>query len=153
MDECIWGKDALEGFTQSLQKREHHDDVRVMSTYSTLNRMMRVTIRMGICPNVNYRTGISGTRAYQIGISGTRAYLTARLAVCLYKWLAGFRAGRSTTEQILNLRILCEKNYPAPARPLPCLHRLQEGFGLDLACFVGNHEEVQHQHRPYPSHQ
>ena len=33
---------------------------------------------------------------------------------------------------------------PAPARPLSCLHRLQEGLRLGLACsFVGNHEEVQ----------
>ena len=33
----------------------------------------------------------------------------------------------------------------APARPLPCLHRLQEGLQKGLACsFVGNHEEVQH---------
>ena len=43
---------------------------------------------------------------------------------------------------------------PLPARPLPCLHRLQEGFRQSLACsFVGNHEEVQHLHKPYPSHQ
>ena len=42
----------------------------------------------------------------------------------------------------------------APARPLPCLHRLQEGLWQGLVCsFVGNHEEVQHQHKPYPSHQ
>ena len=43
---------------------------------------------------------------------------------------------------------------PAPAKRLPCLHRLQEGLRRGLACsFVGNHEEVQHQHKPYPSHQ
>ena len=43
---------------------------------------------------------------------------------------------------------------PAPARPLPCLHRLQEGLRQGLACsFVGNHEEVQHQHKLYPSNQ
>ena len=43
---------------------------------------------------------------------------------------------------------------PAPARPLPCLHRLQEGLRQGLACSsVGNHEDVQHQHKPYPSHQ
>ena len=66
---------------------------------------------------------------------------------------AGFRTGRSTTEQIFSLRILCEIS-PAPARPLPCLHRLQESLRQGLACsFVGNHEEVQHQHKPYPSHQ
>ena len=43
---------------------------------------------------------------------------------------------------------------PAPTRPLPCLNRLQEGLRQGLACsFVGNREEVQHQHKPYPSHQ
>ena len=37
---------------------------------------------------------------------------------------------------------------------LPCLHRLQEGLRQGLACrCVGNHEEVQHKHQPYPSHQ
>ena len=41
----------------------------------------------------------------------------------------------------------------APARPLPSLHRLQEGLRQGLSCsFVGNHEEVQHQHQSYPSH-
>ena len=49
---------------------------------------------------------------------------------------AGFRAGRSTTEQIFNLRILCEKKSPAPARRLPCLHRFQKkpsaGYGVQL---------------------
>ena len=45
------------------------------------------------------------------------------------------------------------KISPAPARPLPCLHRLQEGLWQGLACsFVGNHEEV-HQHQLYLSHQ
>ena len=40
----------------------------------------------------------------------------------------GFRTGRGTTEQ-------------AAARPLPCLHRLQDGLRQGLACsFVGNHE-------------
>ena len=63
---------------------------------------------------------------------------------------AGFRTGRSTTEQIFSLRILCEIS-PAPARPLPCLHRLQEGLRQGLArSFVGNREEVQHQNKPYP---
>ena len=62
---------------------------------------------------------------------------------------AGFRAGRSATEQIFNLRILS-----APGRPLQCRHRLQEGLILGLVCgFVGNHEEVQHQRQPCPSHQ
>ena len=35
---------------------------------------------------------------------------------------------------------------PAPAIPLPCLHRPQESLQQGFACsFVGNHEEVQHQ--------
>ena len=38
---------------------------------------------------------------------------------------AGFRAGRSTTEQIFNLRILCEKYLQH--QHLSCLHRLQKG--------------------------
>ena len=43
---------------------------------------------------------------------------------------------------------------PAPARPLLCLHRLQKGPRQGLACsYVDNHEEVQHQRQPYPSHQ
>ena len=43
--------------------------------------------------------------------------------------------------------------YLSPTRPLPCLHRLQEGPRKGLACsFVGNHE-VQHQRQPYSSHQ
>ena len=67
---------------------------------------------------------------------------------------AGFKAGRSTTELIFSPRILCDKKSPAPARPLPCLHRRQEGLRQGLACsFVGNQEEVQHQHKLYPSHQ
>ena len=66
---------------------------------------------------------------------------------------ANFRAGRRTQSRsstyAFSVRI-----SPAPARPLPHLHRLQEGLWQGLACsFVGNHEEVQHQHKPYPSHQ
>ena len=61
---------------------------------------------------------------------------------------ACFRAARSTTDQILNLRILCEKYLQH--QHLPCLHRLQEGLRQCLACsFMGKHEEVQHQHKPY----
>ena len=41
---------------------------------------------------------------------------------------AGFRAGRSTTDQIFNLRIHCEKYLQHQQRPLPCCHRLQEGL-------------------------
>ena len=65
---------------------------------------------------------------------------------------AGFRGGRShKADQPTNpLREIS----PAPARPLPCPNRLQEGLRQGLASsFVGNHEEVKHQRQPYPSHQ
>ena len=67
---------------------------------------------------------------------------------------AGFRAGRSITEQIFNVGILCEKYLQHQQNLYHVLHRLQEAPGHGLACsFVGSHEEVQHQHQPYPSHQ
>ena len=63
---------------------------------------------------------------------------------------AGFRAGRSTTEQVFNLRILSEKYLQHQQDP----YHVFIDFKKALACrFVGNHEEVQHQHKPYPSHQ
>ena len=56
---------------------------------------------------------------------------------------AGFRTGRSNTEQTFNIRILCEKYL-----------QHQKDIYHVLACsFVGNHEEVQHQHKPYRSYQ
>ena len=56
---------------------------------------------------------------------------------------AGFRAGRSTKEQTFKPTNPLLDISPALARPLPCLHRLQEGFRQGLACsFVGNREEV-----------
>ena len=64
-----------------------------------------------------------------------------------------FRAGRSTTEQIFNLKILCEKYLQHQQDLLPCLHGLQ-GLWQGLACsFAGNYEEVKHQRQPYPNHQ
>ena len=57
-------------------------------------------------------------------------------------------------EQIFQPKTPLLEISPAPERPLPCLHRLQEGLRRGLACsFVGNHEEVQHQRQPYLSHQ
>ena len=65
---------------------------------------------------------------------------------------AGFRAGRSTTEQLFNLGILCEK-YLQHQRDMVD-HGLQEGLRQGLACsFVGDHEDEQHQRQPNPSHQ
>ena len=62
---------------------------------------------------------------------------------------AGFRAGMSTTEQIFNLLILCEK-YLQHQQDLYDVLIYFKG----LSCgFVGKLEEVQHQHKPYSSHQ
>ena len=56
---------------------------------------------------------------------------------------AGFRAGRSTTEQIFNLRILCEKYLQHQQSLYHVFVDLQEGVRHSLACsFVGNHEAV-----------
>ena len=67
---------------------------------------------------------------------------------------AGFRAGRSTTEQFFNLRILCEKYLQHQQDLYHVFIDFKKAFRQGLACsFVGNHEEVQHQHQPYPSHQ
>ena len=46
---------------------------------------------------------------------------------------ADFRPGRSTTEQIFNLRILCEKIPAKSAESLPCLYRLQEALRKGMA--------------------
>ena len=55
----------------------------------------------------------------------------------------GLRAGRSTTEQNLQPKTFLWEIFPAPTRPLPCLHRLQDDLRLGLAfSFVDNHEEV-----------
>ena len=65
---------------------------------------------------------------------------------------AGFRAGRSTTEQTINLRILCEK-YLQHQKTSTMSSQTSRGLRQGLTCiFVGN-QEVQHQRQPYPSHQ
>ena len=67
---------------------------------------------------------------------------------------AGFRAGRSTTEQIFNLRMLCEKYLQQRQDLYHVFIDFKKAFDRGFACrFVGNHEEVQHQHQRYPSHQ
>ena len=67
---------------------------------------------------------------------------------------AGFRAGRSTTEQIVNLRILCEKYLQHQQDLYHVFIDSKKAFDrVWYTAFVGNHEEVQHQHKPYPSHQ
>ena len=49
--------------------------------------------------------------------------------------------------------IIAKEQTGFKAGPLPCFNRLQQGLRHGLQCsFVGNHEEVQRQHQPYPSH-
>ena len=66
---------------------------------------------------------------------------------------AGFRAGRSTTEQIFSLRLLCEK----PLRHQQDFYHVFIDFKKAFdrvwhAAFWGN-LQVQRQHKPYLSHQ
>ena len=72
-----------------------------------------------------------------------------------HRWRAGmFQSGMEHHRADLQPTNPLWEILPAPARPLPCLNRLQEGLWQGLACsFVGNHEEEQHQHQPHPSHQ
>ena len=63
---------------------------------------------------------------------------------------AGFRPGRSTTEQIFNLRILCERYLQHQSGPLSCLHLLQKGIRQGVTrSTLGNYEVVQYQYKPY----
>ena len=56
---------------------------------------------------------------------------------------AGFRAGRSTTKQIFNLRILCEKYLQYLQDIYLVFIDFKKAFDRVWACsFVGNHEEV-----------
>ena len=56
---------------------------------------------------------------------------------------AGFSAGRSTTEQIFNLRILCEKYLQDLQDIYLVFIDFKKAFDRVWACiFVGNHEEV-----------
>ena len=62
---------------------------------------------------------------------------------------ADFIAGRSTTEQIINLRIFCEKYLQHKQDLYHVFIDFKKAFNRVFACsFVGNHEEVQHQHQP-----
>ena len=61
----------------------------------------------------------------------------------------GFPAGRSTTEQIFNLRILW-KVPSTLAEVVPCLHRFQKGIWQRKACsLMCHHAEIQYQCKSY----
>ena len=66
---------------------------------------------------------------------------------------AGFRAGKSTTEQNIQSQDPLREIPAASAEYLPCLHRLQEGLWQGMArSLMGNCEEIQHQCQRYTSH-
>ena len=68
--------------------------------------------------------------------------------------IAEEQAERSTTEQIFNLRILCEKYLQHQQDLYHVFTDFKNSFENGFACsFVGNYEEIQHQRQPYPSHQ
>ena len=59
---------------------------------------------------------------------------------------AGFRAGRSTTEQIFNLRILCEKYLQHQQNLYHVFIDFKKAFDRVMACsLMGHHAEVQYQ--------
>ena len=88
----------------------------------------------------NYRTISLISHPSKVMLKTTLNRLKPQAEKIIAEKQAGFRAWRSTKEQIFNLQIfiLCEKYLH-----LPCLHRFQESFQQGMACsFVGNHEEV-----------
>ena len=61
---------------------------------------------------------------------------------------------RSTTEQIFNLLILCEKYLQHQQDLYHVFIDFKKTFRQGLTCsIVVNHEEVKLQHEPYPNHQ
>ena len=67
---------------------------------------------------------------------------------------AGFRAGRNTTEQIFNLRILCAKYRQHQQNLYHVFIDFKKAF--DRVCIVrslmGDYEEIQHQRQHHTSH-
>ena len=68
---------------------------------------------------------------------------------------AGFRAGRSTTEQSRSSTYAFHvRNISSTGKTSTMSSSTSKGFLQGLACsFVGNHADVQHQRQPYPNHQ
>ncbi len=66
---------------------------------------------------------------------------------------AGFRAGRSTTEQIFNLRILCEKFLHHQQDWYHVFIDFEKAFVRGVACcFMDNNEMLEHQSYPSAHH-
>ena len=59
---------------------------------------------------------------------------------------AGFRAGRSTTEQIFNLRIQCEKYHQLQQNLYYVINDLKKILPQTMSCsLIGHHAGVQYQ--------
>ena len=66
---------------------------------------------------------------------------------------AGFRARRSTTEQIFNLRILCEKYLQHQQTLYHVFIDFKKGLWQGMVrSLMGNYEEIQHQCQHHTSH-
>ena len=66
---------------------------------------------------------------------------------------AGFRAGRSTTEQIFNLRILCDKYLQHQQDLYHVFTDFKKAFdSVWHAALWATMKKYIHQHQPYPSH-
>ena len=67
---------------------------------------------------------------------------------------AGFRAGSSTTEQIFNLRILCEKYLQHQKDLYHVFIDFKKAFDrVWYAALWATMKKQQHKRQPYPSHQ
>ena len=104
------------------------------------------------CQNYRAISLISDPSKIMLKITLTRLKPQAKKIIA--KEQAGFRAGRNITDQIFNLRTFCDKYLQHLQDLYHILIVFMKTFNRDLACsFGGNHEEVQHQGQPYPSHQ
>ena len=63
----------------------------------------------------------------------------------------GFRAGRSTTEQIFNLRIFCEKYLQHQQNLYHVFIDFKKAFDRYARSLMSNYEEIQHQRQHHTS--
>ena len=96
----------------------------------------------------NYRTISLISHPGKVMLKITMNRLKPQAEKIIAEEQAGFIAGKSTTEQIFNLRILCEKYLQHQQDLYHVFTDFKKAFDS-----IWHDEEVQHQHQPYPSHQ
>ena len=102
----------------------------------------------------NYRTISFISHPSKVMLKITLNRLKPQAEKIIAEEQAGFKAGRSTTEQIFNPRILCEKYLQHQQDLYHVFIDFKKTFRQGLTCsIVVNHEEVKLQHEPYPNHQ